>query len=71
MSVVCGFQYGSHEIKRRWDGALVCEYDWETRHPQDLIKVRAERSAPYPTSPEPAEVFTDITYAYPVDPATH
>lgn len=43
---VCGFWYPSSEIKKRWDGVLVCEKDYETRHPQTLIKVRGERAFP-------------------------
>lgn len=43
---VCGFWYPSGEIKKRWDGALVCPKDYETRHPQTLIKVRGERAFP-------------------------
>lgn len=43
---VCGFWYPSSEIKKRWDGPLVCPKDYETRHPQTLIKVRGERAFP-------------------------
>jgi len=57
---VCGFWYPSSEIKKRWDGLLVCEKDYETRHPQTLIKVRGERAFPSfvskDASPD-AEVF--------------
>lgn len=43
---VCGFWYPSGEIQKRWDGVLVCPKDYETRHPQTLIKVRGERAFP-------------------------
>lgn len=43
---VCGFWYPSSEIKKRWDGVLCCPKDWETRHPQTLIKIRGERAFP-------------------------
>lgn len=43
---VCGFWYPSSEIRRRWDGLLVCGDDWETRHPQTLIKVHGETAVP-------------------------
>ena len=39
---VCGFDYKRSELRLRWDKALVCDKDWESRHPQDLIKVRKE-----------------------------
>lgn len=54
---VCGFEFQSDELKHRWDGLMVCHKDYETRHPQDFIKVRPERGAPPWTRPEPAEVF--------------
>lgn len=43
---VCGFWFPSSEIKRRWDGVLVCDKDFETRHPQTLIKIRGESAVP-------------------------
>ena len=51
---VCGFWYPSSEIRRRWDGLLVCEKDWETRHPQSLIKVQGERHFPSFVNKEPS-----------------
>lgn len=43
---VCGFWYPSDEIQKRWDGLLVCPDDYETRHPQTLIRVRGETAVP-------------------------
>ena len=43
---VCGFRFPSNKLRKRWDGVMVCEKDWETRHPQTLIKVRGETSVP-------------------------
>lgn len=55
---VCGFQYPSSEIKERWDGAIVCHKDWETRQPQTLIRlVGKEDVAPPFVRPEPPDVF--------------
>jgi hypothetical protein len=42
----CGFWFPSGEIRRRWDGLLVCDKDYETRHPQTLIQIRAETAVP-------------------------
>lgn len=39
---VCGFQYKSTEMKRRWDGVYTCEKDWEIRHPLDFYNVKGE-----------------------------
>lgn len=40
----CGFKVKQSELKKRWDGAMVCKADWEPRHPQDSVKVRPERN---------------------------
>ena len=29
---VCGFTYYRRQLKRRWDGLLVCEKDYEEKH---------------------------------------
>jgi hypothetical protein len=45
---VCGFKFKASTLKDRWDGLKVCEKDWETRHPQDLLKIpRSEKSIPW------------------------
>lgn len=40
----CGFQYKLSQLRKRWDGAMVCSKDWEPRHPQDFVKARPERN---------------------------
>lgn len=37
---VCGFVYEARELKKRWDGLMVCKHDWEPRHPLDFFRVR-------------------------------
>ena len=41
---VCGFDMHHSKLRKRWDGAMVCDADFETRHPQDLIKPRSEKN---------------------------
>ena len=36
---VCGLKYKASDLLKRWDGAMVCKYDFEPRHPQHFIKV--------------------------------
>lgn len=52
---VCGFDYKLSQLRKRWDGAMVCKADWEPRHPQDFVKARPERNnvKDARTSPEP------------------
>lgn len=40
----CGFDFKQSQLRKRWDGAMVCSKDFELRHPQDSIKIRAERN---------------------------
>ena len=45
---VCGFRCKNTEIKKRWDGRLVCEKDWEPRHIGDFYRYQShERPLPY------------------------
>lgn len=49
----CGRKYKANQLRKRWDGLMVCEEDWEQRHPQDLLRVQREQisvpwSRPYP-----------------------
>jgi hypothetical protein len=49
----CGRKYKASQLRKRWDGLMVCEEDWEQRHPQDLLRVQREQisvpwSRPYP-----------------------
>lgn len=39
---VCGFRYKSDELRKRWDGFMVCSKDYETRNPLDFLKLRSE-----------------------------
>ena len=41
---VCGFHFKGSQLRKRWDGAMVCSKDFELRHPQDTIKIRGERN---------------------------
>lgn len=57
---VCGKKFKSDEIRKRWDGLLVCHSDYETRHILDFIKVRDDDpSVPY-VAPEPADQFIPL-----------
>ena len=42
---VCGFKFKASQLRRRWDGMRVCQDDYETRHPQDLIKGKRDNSS--------------------------
>lgn len=56
----CGFKYKQSQLKKRWDGAMVCAADFEQRHPQDLVKARPERNHVKDARPEPAYRFLAV-----------
>ena len=35
---VCGLKYKAQDLLKRWDGLMVCKWDWESRHPQEFIR---------------------------------
>lgn len=43
---VCGLAYRQRDLRKRWDGAVVCRHDWEIRHPQDFVRARKEDPSP-------------------------
>ncbi len=62
----CGFKFKQSQLRKRWDGAMVCSKDFELRHPQDSLKAVPERNAirdariqPAPRFLQPGEVTAD------------
>ena len=35
---MCGKKFKASMLRDRWDGAKVCQRDWEPRHPQDFAR---------------------------------
>ncbi len=60
----CGFKFKSSELKKDWQGLMVCPKDYEARHPQDFIKVRPEKAIPEWTRPRTEDVFTEVCYLW-------
>lgn len=57
---VCGFKKRASQMRRRWDGAMVCEKDWEPRHPQELVRFRGDDRQAVPVArPEPTDYFCE------------
>lgn len=40
---VCSKKIKAHEAHQRWDGLIVCQRDYEVRHPQDFVKARTDQ----------------------------
>lgn len=65
---VCGFNFLNDELKKRWDGMMVCDKDWEPRHPMDFLKTKPDKQMVPWTRPEPTETWVEVTYTYTPDP---
>jgi hypothetical protein len=61
----CGIDHRISEMKETWDGLLVCERDWEPRHPQEFIRAVADKVAPDgDIRPPPAQdTFIEVSYS--------
>ena len=57
---VCGRIFKSSMLRKRWDGFMVCDEDWEPRHPQDFVRAKADIQAPKWTRPEAQDSFVTI-----------
>lgn len=58
---VCGKKFKADQLKLRWDGFMVCNSDYEVRHPQDLIRVYERPDVlPY-TRDEVVDTFVNET----------
>ena len=60
---VCGRKYKASNLKKRWDGLMCCDDDWEIRQPQDFVRGVADTQiAPWLRS-EPSNSFIPVTQA--------
>jgi hypothetical protein len=57
---VCGFHFKADELKKRYDGRMVCDADFELRHPSELLRARQD-NPPIPWSrPAPADPVSGL-----------
>lgn len=61
---VCGFRFKASEMKKRWDNLMVCEQDYELRHPQDFLRVRGDRPAVPWSRPEGEDQFIYVCWIW-------
>ena len=59
---VCGFEHYASNVKKRWDGLIVCPEDFELDHPQKYIRVREDGLPVALIRREPADVFINPDY---------
>jgi hypothetical protein len=54
---MCGKKMKNFELRKRWDGLMVCSKDWEPRQPQDFVRGVADIQTPPWVRPEQTNVF--------------
>src|SRR5205809_1003289 len=54
----CGLNFKSNELRKRWDGLMVCAKDYETRHPLDFLRVQNDQIAPAFVRDDPRPDFS-------------
>lgn len=58
----CGKKYKASQLRQRWDGLMVCSYDFEIRQPQDFVRGAVDKiSIPWARS-EASDEFIPINY---------
>lgn len=61
---VCGFKFWSGDLKKRWDGLMVCSSDFEHDHPQKYLRVHEDKSGTPWTRPPGDNTFIYVCYEY-------
>ena len=56
----CGVRYKASELKERWDGLMVCSYDWEPRQPQDFVRATSDKMNVPWSRPRPANTYVVV-----------
>ena len=65
---VCGQKFKMFQLKKRWDGLVVCKDDFEHDHPQKFIRVKESGVAVPTPRPRPADISVGPVCYY---PSTH
>lgn len=61
---VCGLKFKGSDLKKDWRGLMVCSKDYEVRHPQDFLRVRADDPSIPWARPEAEDVFKYVCYIW-------
>jgi len=62
---VCGFKYKFSQLRKRWDGLMVCEEDWEPRHVSDFYRNKSDVHRLQTTRPDSTPTFLTISLSSP------
>jgi len=64
---ICGKRVKCNELKKRWDGILVCREDWEPRHPQEFMQPSQKAPNENEGNPESLDIFINPGSVKPSD----
>jgi len=53
----CGFRFWASQLRKEWDGVMVCSRCWEPRNAQELVRPIKDDSAVPWSRPETPDVF--------------
>lgn len=65
---VCGFKFKSTEIKKRWDGLMVCHEDFELDHPQKYLRVKEDKQTVPFVRHQADDLFRNVCYIWASSP---
>lgn len=54
---VCCFKFKANELRKRWDGLMVCDKDFEYDHPQKYLRVHENTHGLPWSRPRPTDEF--------------
>jgi len=49
------------QTKKTWDGLRTCVSDWDPKHPQLMVRGRADRQSVFDSRPEPTPSYITLT----------
>lgn len=58
----CGRKFKASQLRKRWDGLMVCSEDWNPRQSLDFVRPNPDKITVPWTRPRPADVFIPVTY---------
>lgn len=61
---VCGLKFKGSDLKKDWRGLMVCSKDFEQRHPQDFLRVRADDPSIPWARPQGEDQFVYVCYLW-------
>lgn len=59
---ICSKKIKAEDSRLNWQGFVVCEDDWEPRHPQDFVQAKTDKITVPFTRPPSQDVFTEVLY---------